>query len=746
MSRASSISNQRPAIAGRFVGLLVALLVALFAVSAAAAQPTNPRNIHPEVAETKPGPLAVGAKRLGRIIKITLPITGVSAEQVRRAVLRVTSGAEASKGRVVLIFEFDVPRDQQENSAQSKFGSAYELAEFISGPQLAGVQTIAYVPKSIRGHAVLVAIACDAIVMAEDAQIGDAGAAEIQIDPPEVAAYAEIAKRKQTIPPEMALGLLDRSREVLQVKTDREYIYLSPEGLQKEKKSRTIQEVRTLKPAGQIAQFTGAEWRRLGFVERLVSNRNEVARAFGLPPAAVQEEFAAEWRAARIDLRAALTADTIGKVEQLINNEIQQRQTNFICLWIESPGGAPADSLRLSGLLASPQLSHVRTVAYVPKEARSDAALIALACDQLVVGPRAIVGGSGAYAFAEGDIRETTKVVRDIILKKKIRSWSLPAAIVDPSLVVYRYTRLGVTEYMSEAEEAEQPATDKWEKGPAVTTPGQPFQAVGQDAVDLRLANTVVADFQQFKAHYGLQGDPALLEPGWADFLIEALASPGVATLLLIVGFAALYAELHTPGLGIGGFLAAACFVLFFWSRYLGGTAGWLEVMLFLTGLAFLALEIFVIPGFGIFGLGGGAMILASLILASETFVIPRNAYQFAQMEQTLWTVAGAGIGVIVVAMLLRRWFPRAPILGSILLEPPSDAEAQTIRHRESLLDADDMLGAHGTTTTQLVPGGKARFGNRILDVVTEGELIGLGTEVVVVEVRGSRVVVRPAS
>ena len=36
---------------------------------------------------------------------------------------------------------------------------------------LSGVQTVAYLPKSIQGHAVLVAIACDQIIMGKDASI-----------------------------------------------------------------------------------------------------------------------------------------------------------------------------------------------------------------------------------------------------------------------------------------------------------------------------------------------------------------------------------------------------------------------------------------------------------------------------------------------------------------------------------------------------------------------------------------------
>ena len=52
-----------------------------------------------------------------------------------------------------------------------------------------------------------------------------------------------------------------------------------------------------------------------------------------------------------------------------------------------------------------------------------------------------------------------------------------------------------------------------------------------------------------------------LAEPGWADYLIDALAAPPVAWLLLLIGGAALYAELQAPGIGIGGNLFSALFL-----------------------------------------------------------------------------------------------------------------------------------------------------------------------------------------
>ncbi len=263
--------------------------------------------------------------------------------------------------------------------------------------------------------------------------------------------------------------------------------------------------------------------------------------------------------------------------------------------------------------------------------------------------------------------------------------------------------------------------------------------------MQFHLANRAVENFTQFRQFYGLENDPMLVEPGWADTLIRAMASPGAAALLLFLGIASLYIELQSPGVGIGGFIAAVCFLLFFWSHYLGGTAGWLEVTLFAAGIACVLLEIFVIPGFGILGLGGGAMVLVSIVLASQTSgsLIPRNDYQFEQLQNSLLAIAAASIGVVVVAAVLRKRLPRSRLFGHLMLEPPAGEEAEGIRRREALVDFRDLLGRQGTATTQLTPCGKARFGDLLVDVIADGEVIDRGAAIEVVEVRGSRVLVQ---
>ena len=169
-----------------------------------------------------------------------------------------------------------------------------------------------------------------------------------------------------------------------------------------------------------------------------------------------------------------------------------------------------------------------------------------------------------------------------------------------------------------------------------MTTPGQVLSLSGEKAQEYGLATRVVENFTQFKQNYGLENDPTLVEPGWVDHLAHFLGRPGMVAMLIFLGGLGIYIELHAPGLGIGAFIAVVAFALFFWSHFLEGTAGWLEVTLFVTGCICLLTEIFVLPGFVIFGLGGGVLILASIVLASQTFFIPQNEYQFARLQSSL--------------------------------------------------------------------------------------------------------------
>ncbi|MGI9455673.1 MAG: NfeD family protein, partial [Aeoliella sp.] len=213
--------------------------------------------------------------------------------------------------------------------------------------------------------------------------------------------------------------------------------------------------------------------------------------------------------------------------------------------------------------------------------------------------------------------------------------------------------------------------------------------------------------------------------------------------LLRVIAFAGIYFELHTPGLGIGGFVAAVALLLFFWSKALHGTVEWLEVLLFVGGVVSIMREIFVLPGFGIFGLGGALMVISALVLAGQRSLVPRTAEDFAELQTSLAVVASAGVLMIVVAVVLRRYLPRIPVLNDLMLSAPASDELAELRFRESLVEYSHLVGQRGATTTPLMPSGRAEIDGELVDVIAAGEMIERGTLVEVVSTKGSRVEVR---
>ncbi|MCA9246342.1 MAG: hypothetical protein KDA42_04475 [Planctomycetales bacterium] len=724
------------------------------------------------------------------LIRLPLPILGNADNQIKATLRRAVSRLSHSGGRPTLVLEFSPGAGKHPFGEGTEFERASSLATFLTSSEVAEVKTIAFIPRTIKGHAVLVAMACDEIVMSEDAEIGEAGSDEAQekkIRPQLAGAYADIAERRRTVPPSVALSMLDRSLELLRVETDISAEFILRRDLDELRARRAVAAEEVISPSGEMARFTGAQAREFGMAKYCASDRVALARQLGIMPNDLQEDpsLGGDWEAilyrlsGPIDHRAAEIARTT------IDEQIRNRAANLIFIEIDSAGGPPDASLSLANYLAGFDSSRLRTVAYVPSRAEGVAMIVALACDHVAVQPQATFGGRGAEPIDKRHVEEVRQEIRDVLSGLKGRSWSLPVAMLDtkgqlfhyqnqangeegvfspaevrkfrdanqwirrqevsPKLQVFRYEHLenGQQAFFSLAEWEAQPDSKLWRQREEITALGMKLQFDGRRAVEMGLANTAVQDFDELKQLYALSEDPQRVEPGWVDVLVRALARPGFAILLLVIAIIATYAELQAPGVGLGGFIASVCLLLFFWSKFLDQTAGWLEVMLFLGGLTFLLLEIFVVPGFGIFGLGGGLMLIISLVLASQTYNgWPRSAREAVELRDALLVVAAAGAGSFALGAVMHRYLPHAPLFGRMYLSPPAEEQLA----REQLTDYDHLVGAHGTTATQLTPSGKARFGADMIDVIADGEVIPHGAEIVVVEVRGNRVLVQTVS
>ena len=691
------------------------------------------------------------------LVRVHLPLTG-SADQALQTTLKRTrdrllavATSNKSDSRPLLVLELSPRVTDADLGEGSQFERAFSLARFLCSREMASVKTVAFLPRSVRGHGSLLALACEEIVMAPTAILGQAGidqSDEGTIRQTVVAAYREIAEVRRTIPVALAVGMIDPETEILQVETEEGIQFVLRDELAEFSQGREIVSEKTLAPAGTMAEFDGREGRQFGFVKYLASDRAGVAAAFDVAAELLEEDesrFAA-WRPVILELRGEITPQLAGQLESLLGSTLETTGANWIGVRIDSAGGDLEASVRLATALAELDANSVRTVAYVPAEASGGAALVALSCDQLVMHPTArILAGSNNVPPAELDAARLA--LRESLAPRTERSWSLLTAMIDPGveLLDYRNKTSGASRIMSAAEAAALPDADAWQRGKPIQEALQPLEISGERALQLGLAWQNVESFDELKQLYSIADDPVVAQPNWALELIEALASPEFAVLLMMAGFAGIYIELRTPGLGVGGFVATVALVLFFWSKYLHGTAGWLEVLLFVTGVAFLLLEVFVLPGFGIFGLGGGAMVIASLVLASLTFIAPHSASDMQELTRSLGSVALAGVGVVTIAMISSRYLPQAPLFRMMVLSPPPPEERTFIEKQEAVADYAHLVGAQGVAATHLRPAGKAEVDHLLIDVIAEGEPIDQGTPIVVVDARGNRVVVRSA-
>jgi membrane-bound serine protease (ClpP class) len=435
-----------------------------------------------------------------------------------------------------------------------------------------------------------------------------------------------------------------------------------------------------------------------------------------------------------------------------------------IVLDIDSPGGYLSTTLDLVRMIEEARDGEgIETIAYIGREAISGAAILALAADRILIASRGRIGDAGMIVMGEDSAFRYAPEKARSLLAQQIRDLAsrhgrpeaLAETMVDKDRVVTKCLRKsdGEVRYMTDREWAALESPDAWDKGAVVreASGGMFFTANGQRAVELGMADLVVDDLAALPAAIGVEGPVPLILPSGVDTLILILNSAPVTWLLLVIGLIALVIELGAPGVGLGGLISILCFGLFFWSRFLGGTSGWFEVILFLIGLVFIGLELVVIPGTGVAGISGVGMVLAALVLASRRVMMPESARDLTSLMSDVGVVIAALVGFVLGMMLLGKYLGELPLLSRLALAPtaadsvPSVATL-TAGERAIAVDRETLAaGTVGVTLGPLRPSGKLRVGDAIFEVVTEGDFVGDGVEVTIVAAKGNRYVVRPA-
>jgi membrane-bound ClpP family serine protease len=167
-----------------------------------------------------------------------------------------------------------------------------------------------------------------------------------------------------------------------------------------------------------------------------------------------------------------------------------------------------------------------------------------------------------------------------------------------------------------------------------------------------------------------------------------------------------------------------------------------LALLLFILGLVLVALEIFVLPGFGAPGIIGILCMLSGLGLVTMERV-PQTANEWGLLGVKISQYMLGMIGSFVLAFVVAKFLPRVPYANRLMLVPPSDRGASLEPDLPGAEEAAHLLGAIGTTNTPLRPAGVVRFGDRFIDVVSDGGFVPAGSRVQVVTVEGTRIVVK---
>ncbi len=691
------------------------------------------------------------AERVGFLVEVPLPLVGQRDELVRQQILRIADVHRSSQQRPIVVLQFkaiplNLSSGESENGGLGSRGSQFErclaLARFLTSPDAARVRLIAYLPETIEGHAVLPVLACEEIIAASSAELGRATIDE-PLDATIEGAYRDVVARRATLPQAIVSAMLNVDAEVylLELAGGNSLVADQVEASRRRGAGEVVRE-ETVWAGGGLAQFNGQQLRNRRWIARTVDDEDELSAALELSGALrSSQQLPRQWQGVKLTLSGQLNGTRVNQIIRALTEAIEQRQVNLLVVELAETSSDFLPAARLASYIAGLDPEKVYTLGIVTQAVTGPASLVAVACDEAVVLTGSSLGPVPTAQLSDGE-RDTMRVVLGDLAQSAGRPLPLLSTLVDPSVVVNQYVQQesGKRAIFAEWQIAKQADANQW-LAKSRLAGGEPLD--NDIALRYRLIDAIDPSSGLTLSRLGLDQPPAELSTPWLDRAIEQLtAQSWLPRLLLMIGFFALMVELGSPGISVGGLIAGVCFVGFFWIEGLNGNVEWLEILLFVGGLVALAFELFVIPGFGLFGIAGLLMLLVSVVLASQTFVWPATSAQFGELASNLFWTACLALGGMIGLLFMHKQLENSPLLRWVTLQPVDGDELRELDQREATVHREHLLGQEGLTTTRLNPSGKAQFGRDIVAVVGTGSLIGEGVPVRVVEVRGNIVLV----
>ena len=409
--------------------------------------------------------------------------------------------------------------------------------------------------------------------------------------------------------------------------------------------------------------------------------------------------------------------------------EAEQKNADAVLIHMNTYGGEVlyADSIR-TRLLNSKMPVYV----FVDNNAASAGALIAIACDKIFMRPGASIGAATVVnqtgeqmpdkyqSYMRATMRATAEAHgADTIVEggKTIIKWKrdplIAEAMVDDRTVI-----------------------------PGVIDSGKTLTFTAQEAVKYNYCEGIANNVTEVvEKHLKIESyEIEEFKPTTWDNIKGFLTSSILQGILIMLIVGGIYFELQTPGIGFPLGVAITAAVLYFAPLYIDGLAANWEIIVFVIGLVLIALELFVIPGFGIAGISGITLVVIGLVLSLLNNVnFDFEPVETGEVGKALLTVTGGiGFGFGLVLYLSSRIGAKG-IFRHVALQA-------TMEKSEGYMGVEmiglQMVGKSGIASTVLRPSGKVRIDGVVYDAVSEDGFIEKGQAVKVLRYETGQVYV----
>ena len=391
-------------------------------------------------------------------------------------------------------------------------------------------------------------------------------------------------------------------------------------------------------------------------------------------------------------------------------------KSDYIILYLNTYGGAVDDADKMRTAILN---CKIPIYAFVDNNAASAGALIAISCDSIYMAPGANIGAATVVGQDGKPAPEKYQSYMRSILRSTAEQNKR-----DPK----------IAEAMN----------DSRAYIPGVNDSGKVLTFTTSEAIKNHYCEGQAKNVEEvLKIAHVENYEMQTYEVSSIGSIIDWLINPVISGFLIMIIVAGIYYEFQAPGtiFPIAASMLAA--LLYFAPHYLQGLAENWDILVFFVGLILLALELFVIPGFGIAGVLGILFIVLGLTL-SLIKSVPTNFPVNLPEGGSFVPALGIVITSTVLSIGLSFWLFGRFIKSSAF----SKVSVQSVISKEKGFMGVDMsshnlVGKEGTAFTVLRPSGKAEIDGNVYDATAESGFIEQGEKIVVVKYETAQLFVR---